>query len=1026
MNQSVKPIIYQGIIEEKWIDIEYVNAQEQKTYFYIGVKDVDVSKGILLVDIFNAHKGLDCLEKITPIKVDSIKKAKLIENSYYPSSEKLIELLNKNKDYAHFLEADTLDNNILKYLSDCFKMDNDPYLKESVMINGVDVRELQKNKYYHLDDDQFAEIINSVFKSTRYKAEKIYRLRDLAVNAFSIDIEKKQYVVAYYNLSLNFKNKTLKISDHISINKSFLLDEDKKVTLGMYLDANPDEFCNQFEEYKDKYIELIKTNFKYNEMVNTRPTIFLIEREFNRGIEQAFESISNMENEGNLSIPLKAFFGSNKVSSGSSKSPNIVVFDKNKINIDQMRVVYNAMVNHTTYIKGPPGTGKTETIFNVLLSAYANDKTVLVCSNNNHPVDDIYKKMSTSLNRRINESETEKIVFPIIRLGNAQEMMEAVISIGRIIEYIKNRSKEFSQDTLRESKESSLQRYDDLKNTLKVYEDKIDLDEKIERMFKIKGLLVSDAIGNELDNQLQTQIEKSESYPEIKNSDVAKYAVSAQNDVSFQNYVYQSSLKKFRRLLSGAYEELVSIVFNEDLEKAGSDLTKYLRDENNFRLFLEVFPIVVCTNPSSEKLGPAKPSFDLCIMDEAGQCNVATSLIPIVRANNLLLVGDTNQLQPVTVLEGNINEKYMEKYNIKKEYNYIKNSILSTMLAKDKNSKTILLSYHYRCGTYIAGFSNARYYQGQLKLLNQNPGHLKYYEVKNLPNPEARNSYIEEAATVVELVKKLNYKDVGIITPFVNQANLINQYLKKNNITEVTAGTIHTLQGSEKSTIIISSAISLRTSRKTMDWIANNHELINVAVTRAKDNLYFVGDKQAIDTLSAGKDTDLKSLSDYIYTNGECEIRPSSANIIYDFSNNSASEKEFFDTITPYFNKKDSKFKIDRNVSVRKTIKNADADDYNIFGQKEFDVVIQIADSSNRYRPIVVFEIDGGEHIGSKETADRDRKKEAICKKYGIKLIRIDNNSVKDYELIIRIFEATVKNIPDIEYSQISLFDEDI
>ena len=33
------------------------------------------------------------------------------------------------------------------------------------------------------------------------------------------------------------------------------------------------------------------------------------------------------------------------------------------------------------------------TIFNVLLSAYANDKTVLVCSNNNHPVSDIFNKM---------------------------------------------------------------------------------------------------------------------------------------------------------------------------------------------------------------------------------------------------------------------------------------------------------------------------------------------------------------------------------------------------------------------------------------------------------------------------------------------------------------------------------------------------------------------------------------------------------------------------------------------------------
>ena len=109
-----------------------------------------------------------------------------------------------------------------------------------------------------------------------------------------------------------------------------------------------------------------------------------------------------------------------------AKEVNIVVFNRNKINIDQMRVVYNSMVNHVTYVKGPPGTGKTETIFNVLLSAYANDKTVLVCSNNNHPVNDIFKKMDGSLSiKKPFAAEAEKIIFPIIRLGNNTEMRQS-------------------------------------------------------------------------------------------------------------------------------------------------------------------------------------------------------------------------------------------------------------------------------------------------------------------------------------------------------------------------------------------------------------------------------------------------------------------------------------------------------------------------------------------------------------------------------------------------------------------------
>lgn len=69
-------------------------------------------------------------------------------------------------------------------------------------------------------------------------------------------------------------------------------------------------------------------------------------------------------------------------------------------------------------------------------------------------------------------------------------------------------------------------------------------------------------------------------------------------------------------------------------------------------------------------------------MDEAGQCNIATSLIPIVRGTDLLLVGDPNQLQPITVIEENVNDDLLKRYGVGQEYNYVKNSIFSTMAEK--------------------------------------------------------------------------------------------------------------------------------------------------------------------------------------------------------------------------------------------------------------------------------------------------------------------------------------------------------
>ncbi|MBE6141336.1 MAG: hypothetical protein E7175_00575 [Erysipelotrichaceae bacterium] len=1030
MKLSTKNSIYQAIIQNKWLDISYINKKEEKTNYYIGIVDIDIDKGRICCDIFNPFKSDDTMMGKN-IAIDGIQSASILEQSYYETPKELLTKINKDSRIGEYLDVVNFDNNILNYLSDCYRLDNDPFLKDVVMVDGIDIHTLTETGKYNLDDKQFNKLLDAVFKKPKYEAEIINRYQTLAINRFSIDINDKQYVVAYRTLSLNFKNKTLKISDKTSINKSFLVTEEKRFTIGQYLDMNPEEFESSYDEHEKEYIEMIAQNFHNAEKVNTRPTIFFLMRNSQHGVDEAFEAIHEMDKEGKLTIPLKAFFGRNKNRSGTGKEVNIVVFNRNKINIDQMRVVYNSMVNHVTYVKGPPGTGKTETIFNVLLSAYANDKTVLVCSNNNHPVSDIFKKMDNSLTiKKPFSNEREKVIFPMLRLGNNVEMQETIYKLREILTFVSKHEKSKVQEELTEtSKNRSLSGFNELRDLLMEYEAQIDLRDRLESLEKIRSLTTIRKINEKLLDQIGMYQGKLRSAQAIRDEQVLKYAISASEDKNFQNYVYYSSLLKFKKLSNDTYKELREIISLEDIDEGVRQFNKWIKNNANLRRLLAVFPIIICTNLSCDKLGSPKPQFDLVIMDESGQCNMATSLIPIVRGTDLLLVGDTNQLQPVTVIEQNVNENLLEKYGVNEEYDYVHNSILSTMLRKDNNSKNILLRYHYRCGKKIANFVNQRFYEKQLKLLNDNTGDLIYYNVKNTYNPSERNAYREEAMQIAKLIEDNKYKDVGIITPFVNQAALINEFLFRNGISDVRAGTIHTLQGSEKSVIIMSAAISPRTGKKTMDWIKNNHELINVGVTRAKDKFVFVGDKEAIDKLSGDEANDIKVLSDYVYKNGETIVPKSDAVISYDFSNDSKNEKDFFETVQPYFNKRGSKFRIERNVPVKNAIKNIHPEDLTKIGKKEFDVIVQVSGGmfNNRYSTIVVFEIDGGEHIGSKRTAALDRQKEEICKQYGIKLIRIPNSAVKDYESIISLFECVVKDLPNIDeaYDQMSLFDNE-
>ena len=118
---------------------------------------------------------------------------------------------------------------------------------------------------------------------------------------------------------------------------------------------------------------------------------------------------------------------------------------------------------------------------------------------------------------------------------------------------------------------------------------------------------------------------------------------------------------------------------------------------------------MITTCISSHKLGEPEPLFDMTIMDEASQCNVAVSLVPIIRGEKLMLVGDPQQLKPVILLDELTNRKLRRKYHVADEYDYRENSIYKTYLACDAVSDEILLRNHYRCNKKIIDFNNKKY-----------------------------------------------------------------------------------------------------------------------------------------------------------------------------------------------------------------------------------------------------------------------------------------------------------------------------
>ena len=49
MKFSIKNLIYSAIINNKWLKVKYKNVDKIITCYYLGVKDIDINKGILFL-----------------------------------------------------------------------------------------------------------------------------------------------------------------------------------------------------------------------------------------------------------------------------------------------------------------------------------------------------------------------------------------------------------------------------------------------------------------------------------------------------------------------------------------------------------------------------------------------------------------------------------------------------------------------------------------------------------------------------------------------------------------------------------------------------------------------------------------------------------------------------------------------------------------------------------------------------------------------------------------------------------------
>lgn len=102
---------------------------------------------------------------------------------------------------------------------------------------------------------------------------------------------------------------------------------------------------------------------------------------------------------------------------GLGEAPEVQRFDVDgaDLNASQQRALQAIAQNALTFLWGPPGTGKTQTLRPALISALRNGRRVLVCSNTNRAVDQVLHRAFDGL------SDDEREAGAMVRVGRIQD-----------------------------------------------------------------------------------------------------------------------------------------------------------------------------------------------------------------------------------------------------------------------------------------------------------------------------------------------------------------------------------------------------------------------------------------------------------------------------------------------------------------------------------------------------------------------------------------------------------------------------
>ena len=284
---------------------------------------------------------------------------------------------------------------------------------------------------------------------------------------------------------------------------------------------------------------------------------------------------------------------------------------------------------------------------------------------------------------------------------------------------------------------------------------------------------------------------------------------------------------------------------------------------------LNLFPIWITTTDDIHRVLPLNPGlFDLVVIDEATQCDLASCLPILLRGKRTLLTGDPQQLRHLSFLSRDRLASLGKIHGLSGEqgetFDFRRTSLIDRALEETGTSSgTIFLSEHFRSLPELIRFSNQHFYHGSLRFMREpenlkpRPSGLKLHRLQGTKGDDGVNH--AEITHTIEAYRQLladreedsslPVASLGFLSPFRAQVEAflqrVQEELPSSDLSkllrqhDLIAGTAHSFQGAERDIVHLSLTLDPSSSASTRRFL-ERPDVFNVSVTRAREELHIL------------------------------------------------------------------------------------------------------------------------------------------------------------------------------------------